>query len=193
MSDIFGMLSKSLKPLMDLTGQKPDENTLPILLKGDVEELLTKKKEALARIGEAAYNMVRTNSFDLAALRPLCVDVDTADAQLKVKQAELKNAELAAEASKKKAEEVEAARTCPACGDVNPEGVNFCQQCGSKLGLPKSAKCPSCGAENPPGTRFCGDCGAKLPAAVETNPRCSACGAENPPGTRFCGDCGGKL
>lgn len=193
MSDIFGMLSKSLKPLMDLTGQKPDESTLPLILKGEVEELLSKKKEALALIGEAAYSMVKINSFDVAALRPLCADADVVDAQLKAKQGELKNAELAADAAKKKTEEAEAARTCPACGELNPEGVNFCQQCGSKLGLPKAAKCPSCGAENPPGTHFCGDCGAKLPAAAEANPKCGGCGAQNPPGTRFCGECGGKL
>ncbi|MDR0875402.1 MAG: zinc ribbon domain-containing protein [Clostridiales Family XIII bacterium] len=54
------------------------------------------------------------------------------------------------------------ARTCPSCGHENPEGVNFCQECGTKLGGTAKAFCPSCGAENAPGTRFCGSCGARM-------------------------------
>ncbi len=47
-------------------------------------------------------------------------------------------------------------RICAVCGNDNPTGSKFCNQCGSQLG------CPNCGAENPPGSRFCNHCGAAL-------------------------------
>jgi class 3 adenylate cyclase/tetratricopeptide (TPR) repeat protein len=47
---------------------------------------------------------------------------------------------------------------CPRCGFENPEGMNFCGRCGTKL----SPRCPSCDFENPPGFAFCGKCGADL-------------------------------
>ena len=56
-----------------------------------------------------------------------------------------------------------AACTCPSCGHENPEGVKFCQECGTKLGGSAKKHCTSCGAELTPGTRFCGECGARQP------------------------------
>jgi class 3 adenylate cyclase/tetratricopeptide (TPR) repeat protein len=47
---------------------------------------------------------------------------------------------------------------CPSCGFDNPEGMNFCGRCGTKL----TPRCPQCGFENPPGFAFCGKCGAAL-------------------------------
>jgi hypothetical protein len=44
---------------------------------------------------------------------------------------------------------------CPSCGFENPEGMNFCGRCGTKL----TPRCPQCGFENPPGFAFCGKCG----------------------------------
>ena len=47
---------------------------------------------------------------------------------------------------------------CPRCDFENPEGMNFCGRCGTRL----SPRCPHCDFENPPGFAFCGKCGASL-------------------------------
>ena len=47
---------------------------------------------------------------------------------------------------------------CPSCGTENPEGKNFCGDCGGQLAL----ACSACGSPNPAGKRFCGECGAGL-------------------------------
>jgi Double zinc ribbon len=47
---------------------------------------------------------------------------------------------------------------CQQCTAENPEGLNFCNQCGAQLG----ARCPKCGFGNAPGAKFCGECGAQL-------------------------------
>ena len=55
---------------------------------------------------------------------------------------------------------------CPKCGYENPEGQQFCGQCGTRL----EQICPSCGASNPPDYEFCGGCGQPLatPASAPT-------------------------
>ncbi|HZK25469.1 MAG TPA: zinc-ribbon domain-containing protein [Oscillospiraceae bacterium] len=53
-------------------------------------------------------------------------------------------------------------RTCSHCDTVNPEGVQFCQECGAKLGSSNKPVCPQCSTEYQAGTRFCGHCGSKL-------------------------------
>jgi class 3 adenylate cyclase/tetratricopeptide (TPR) repeat protein len=47
---------------------------------------------------------------------------------------------------------------CPACGHVNLDTDNFCNECGAKLEL----ACPGCGRVNPPGSKFCAKCGQAL-------------------------------
>jgi class 3 adenylate cyclase/tetratricopeptide (TPR) repeat protein len=49
---------------------------------------------------------------------------------------------------------------CPSCQNENPEGMNFCGECGTALAL----RCASCGAVHPPAQKFCGACGAPLGA-----------------------------
>ncbi len=49
---------------------------------------------------------------------------------------------------------------CLRCGLENPEGMSFCEACGSKL----ARVCPSCGQEVTPTANFCGKCGVLLAA-----------------------------
>ncbi len=53
---------------------------------------------------------------------------------------------------------------CSHCGFNAPAEMNFCGQCGARLGVP----CPQCGFENPAGYRFCGKCGRGLTVAPAT-------------------------
>jgi hypothetical protein len=46
----------------------------------------------------------------------------------------------------------------PACGQANPEGAKFCNQCATPLPL----HCAKCGTSNPIGSKFCNECAAPL-------------------------------
>ena len=47
---------------------------------------------------------------------------------------------------------------CPECKFQNPDDMQFCGKCGSKIAL----ICPGCGFENLDGFSFCGECGESL-------------------------------
>jgi TOMM system kinase/cyclase fusion protein len=49
---------------------------------------------------------------------------------------------------------------CASCGGENPEGLKFCEECGTQL----LRVCPSCGQQVGPTAKFCGDCGTTLGA-----------------------------
>jgi class 3 adenylate cyclase/tetratricopeptide (TPR) repeat protein len=53
---------------------------------------------------------------------------------------------------------------CPKCQIDNPEGANFCVECGGKL----ERICPNCGSGNSPSYKFCNKCGHKLSPLAET-------------------------
>jgi class 3 adenylate cyclase/tetratricopeptide (TPR) repeat protein len=55
---------------------------------------------------------------------------------------------------------------CSNCGKHNPQGLNFCNQCGTAL----KPLCSKCGFENEPGARFCGNCGTPLNSAAPGKP-----------------------
>ena len=61
---------------------------------------------------------------------------------------------------------------CPRCGFENPEGLKFCNACGTPL----LGRCAQCGFANQPQAKFCGDCGAALapPARASTAPPLAA-------------------
>ena len=56
---------------------------------------------------------------------------------------------------------------CPECQFENPDGVNFCVECGSKL----EKICPKCGFPNSLSHKFCGGCGHKLSLPEEALPK----------------------
>jgi hypothetical protein len=47
---------------------------------------------------------------------------------------------------------------CPSCGFENPEGLKFCNECGTPIRMP----CAQCGFVNQPKAKFCGESGATL-------------------------------
>ena len=61
---------------------------------------------------------------------------------------------------------------CPKCRHGNPDGVKFCNECGSKL----EPVCPSCKVANPSGSKFCNECGQDLRPIFESPSE----GYENP-------------
>ena len=73
---------------------------------------------------------------------------------------------------------------CSACGTENPDGKQFCTECGTALTL----GCPSCGATIAGTEKFCGECGAPLadatalpgPAAATSRPVAAASQASAP-------------
>ena len=56
---------------------------------------------------------------------------------------------------------------CPKCRFENPNGVDFCVECGSKLEI----ICPECGYGNSLSFKFCGGCGRKLSLPIEAFPK----------------------
>jgi len=55
---------------------------------------------------------------------------------------------------------------CASCGVENPEGMKFCEECGTTL----VRVCPSCGQQVRPTAKFCGACGTTLGAAEKPLP-----------------------
>jgi class 3 adenylate cyclase/tetratricopeptide (TPR) repeat protein len=56
---------------------------------------------------------------------------------------------------------------CPKCQFENPDGVNFCVECGSKL----EKICPECEYRNSLSHKFCGGCGHKLSPSLQALPK----------------------
>ena len=56
---------------------------------------------------------------------------------------------------------------CSNCQSDNPEGVNFCGDCGSPLNI---QPCPACDYKNPLSFKFCGNCGLALEAEEPNHP-----------------------
>ena len=142
-----------------LSGMMPQDDPNVKLLNAQTElnDLQVKEKELFAEIGKKVFERNGGADFpqETEKLKLIQMNIAAAKQTLGQVQQERDSAEQAEQAA-------ESAATCSSCGFRNPEGVSFCQECGTKLGAPKAAVCPSCSSENPPGTKFCGSCGARL-------------------------------
>ncbi|MFY9175171.1 MAG: zinc ribbon domain-containing protein [Peptococcia bacterium] len=151
MSDLLGGLGGLMK---GLTGFMPqdDPDVKVMMTRTEVSDLQKQETEIYAQIGRQAIAEGLVKFPELESRLRLVQE------NLSAAQAKLKNAEEEKEA-KEAAKRMETAKqTCSSCGTYNPEGVKFCQECGSKLGV---LICSQCGASLSPGTRFCGECGAR--------------------------------
>jgi len=90
--------------------------------------------------------------------------------------------------------------SCVKCGFINNRGAEFCQKCGTKLGINSVRTCLKCGAINSVSFRFCADCGSSLgdmPAVIQPSKVdssvCPSCGKQVSPDKKFCMFCGTRL
>jgi membrane protease subunit (stomatin/prohibitin family) len=161
-NDLFGGLGGALGGLVGglaKSGLVPQDDPSIKLFTAQQElaDLQKKEQELLSEVGRKVMDSNGAAAYPEEADKLKHIRSSIAEAQGSVTA--MKAEQESAEAEKQQAE---SARTCPNCDTVNPEGVNFCQECGTKLGAPAKAVCPSCGVENPPGTKFCGECGGRI-------------------------------
>lgn len=151
MSDLFGDFGGLMKGLSGFMPQD-DPDVKLMLAQSEVSDLQKQETELYAQIGKQALVEGRVGFPVLEnSLRLVQENLSAAQAKLQSAQADKAKTDCA-----RKAEEE--ARLCPDCNHMNPEGVKFCQECGTKLG---AQRCAGCGASLSPGTRFCGECGQK--------------------------------
>ena len=117
----------------------------------EIADLQKQEAEILVEIGRSAFELNPSAWPQADKLILIRANMAAAEEKLNALKAEQ-------EAEKQAQEAEEALGRCPSCGHGNPNGVNFCQECGGKLG---AIFCVGCGKELTPGTRFCGTCGAK--------------------------------
>ncbi len=153
MSDFYGGFGSLFKGLSGFMPQD-DPDVKIMTAQSDLSDLRKKELELYAEIGKKA--LAAGGQFPELENKLKLVETNIAEAEQKLSGAQ---AEKDAKDSAKLAEEE--ALTCPSCGNINPEGVKFCQECGTKLGV---LKCSKCSAILTPGTRFCGECGTKQEA-----------------------------
>ena len=154
-NDFFGGLGGLMKGLSGFMPQD-DPNVKIMNATTTLADLEKQMQSVYAQAGKKALES-NPQGFEpeRAELQGLQLQYNKAKTALEQAQAAKKAEEEAAEIAKE-------SRTCPSCGEINPEGVKFCQECGAKLGVPAKAACSKCGFQNDPGTKFCGECGNRL-------------------------------
>lgn len=151
MADQFGGFGGLLKGLSSFMPQN-DPNVKLMTAQAELADLQRQETELYAEIGKQALEREKGQYPALEGKLEL-VQRNLQEITQKIQRAQMEKDEQDAT---RKAEEADL--TCPSCGNMNQEGVKFCQECGMKLG---ALYCRECGEKLSPGTRFCGECGAK--------------------------------
>ncbi len=118
-----------------------------------LQELRAREHELYAQVGRMAVEKNGPDGFGEVSQQLRQVIEQIQDQERKIREAE---------EAKMRQQQASQGIPCPNCGAPNAPGVNFCQQCGTKLSAPNKIICPKCGQESLPDTKFCGTCGTKL-------------------------------
>lgn len=153
-SDIFGGLGNMFGELAKNVVPKDTPEGKLLNAQSNLTSLKKQEEELLVEIGREAYKVNPSQWPQDAKLK--LIQQNLADAQSQVEEAKIaqKDAEVAKEFEANKG-------VCQTCGFKNPDGIKFCQECGSSLELTATKKCVSCAIELESNVRFCGACGAK--------------------------------
>jgi len=145
--DLIGGIAKNTTPK-----DSPEGKLLHA--QSDLSDLKKQESELLVEIGRQAYAQNPSAWSQDSKLKLIQQNISEAESSLN----EAKQAQQSAEANKAAND---AGRTCTNCNTMNPEGVKFCQECGTPLGAAAVKHCGNCGAEMAPGVQFCGECGTR--------------------------------
>jgi hypothetical protein len=148
LGDLFGGIAKSVVPKDTPEGKLLNAHS-------ELADLKKQETELLLEIGKQAYQQNPSAWSQDGKLKLIQQNIATAQAALDEATKVQEQAEAA-----KKAED--ARGRCPNCSHKNPDGMKFCQECGTNLEQAAAPRlCTSCGVELAPGTRFCGSCGTQ--------------------------------
>lgn len=151
MNDLLGGFGSLVKGLSGLLPQDDPEVKL-LTTQSTLNDLKKQETELYAEVGRRVLEQQEGRFPELESKLKLVQGNIAATEQELVSAQAQKQAQDAARRIEQDA------RTCSNCGIINPEGVKFCQECGTKLG---ANLCRQCGTTLVPGARFCGECGAK--------------------------------
>lgn len=166
MADLLTGIVKGLSGFMP----QDDPDVKIFNVQSELKELKEKEENIYARLGRQVYEADGGEGYPeiRAELDLLIANRKAAEERLQAARDEKVARERAEAEEQARREAEEAAHSCPNCGAYNPEGTNFCQECGTRLAQPvqqaPTAKrfCPNCGTEVAVGQRFCSGCGTKM-------------------------------
>ena len=161
-NDFFGGLGNLGGALGGLMGGLAKSGLVPkdtpegklLSAQSDLSDLKKQESDLLLEIGQQAYQQNPSAWPQDTKLKLIQQNIASAEATLNQAKAEQEQADAVKAAE-------DAKGRCPNCDHKNPDGVKFCQECGTPLGTAGSKHCTSCGAALAPDTRFCGECGAR--------------------------------
>lgn len=166
MGDILTGIVKGLSGFMP----QDDPDVKIFNAQTEMKEFSEREEKVYARLGRQVYETDGGENYPeiRAELDLLVANKQAAESRLQAARDEKAAFERAEAEERARREAEEQAHSCPNCGAYNPEGTNFCQECGTRLTQPvqqaPAAKrfCPNCGTEVIAGHRFCSGCGTKM-------------------------------
>jgi DNA repair exonuclease SbcCD ATPase subunit len=153
-NDLFSGLVKNFAAFMP----KDDPQTKVFQVQTEISDLENREQELYVQIGKKVYASICKKP----EYSEIVQELTTIQRRLENARAELQRVQNEKEEKDRQEKEELLSRTCSNCDTVNPEGLKFCQECGTKLGQTEKYQCPNCSTDYLPGTRFCGECGIKL-------------------------------
>lgn len=166
MGDILTGIVKGLSGFMP----QDDPDVKIFNAQTEMKEFSEREEKVYARLGRQVYETDGGENYPeiRAELDLLVANKQAAESRLQAARDEKAALERAEAEERARREAEEQAHSRPNCGAYNPEGTNFCQECGTRLTQPvqqaPAAKrfCPNCGTEVIAGHRFCSGCGTKM-------------------------------